>query len=142
MARLSMRTVGAFQRGFIGALAEQDPELADVGAVDHLVGWAGEHPAEMRVLALHRREDLAARWPQELGRELADLRQELEVALRHHARARYSRDEGDAVARVTFALVDIPYAAVRRYVLTGGSMPATVAEALVPTCRVALAARP
>jgi len=142
MARLWMRTVAAFQRGFVLALAEEDPERAVVGVVDHLLGWAGEHPAEMRVLVLHRREDLAARWPEELGRELAGLRQELEAALRTYARARYGRDDEDAVGRVTFALVDIPYAAVRRYVLTRGSMPAAVAEALVPTCVFALAARP
>lgn len=140
MARLWMRTVAAFQRGFIQALAEDDPERAAVSAIEHVIGWAGEHPAEMRVLVLHRREDLAAQWPEELGRELASLRQGLESAIRGHARARYGRDDGDAVARVTFALVDIPYAAVRRYVLSRGGMPAAVAEALVPTCRFALTA--
>jgi AcrR family transcriptional regulator len=142
MARLWMRTVTAFQAGFIHALADDDPERAARDAIDHVIGWAGEHPAEMRVLVLHRREDLATRWPDELGRELVNIRQGLESAIRGHARARYGRDDDEAVARVTFALVDIPYAAVRRYVLTGGGMPAAVAEALVPTCRFALAARP
>ncbi len=141
MARLWMRTVAAFQRGFIQAMADEDPEQAAVGAIDHVVGWAREHPAEMRVLILYRREDLAARWPEELGRELAGLRRDLEAALHDHARARYGRDDEDAVARVTFALVDIPYAAVRRYVLTR-DMPAAVGEVLVPTCRFALADRP
>jgi len=142
MARVWMRIVAAFQRGFIQALEDEDPEVAAVGAIDHVLGWAQEQPAEMRVLVLYRREDLAARWPQELGLELAGLRRELEVALRDYARARYGRDDEDAVARVTFGLVDIPYAAVRRYVLTHGSLPAAVAEALVPTCLFALAARP
>ncbi len=142
MARLWMRTVAAFQRGFIQAVAAEDPERAAVGAIDHVVGWAREHPAQMRVLVLYRREDLAARWPEELGRELAGLRRDLEVALCDHARARYGRDDADVVARVTFALVDIPYAAVRRYVLTRGDLPAAVADVLVPTCRFALAAQP
>lgn len=142
MARVWMRIVAAFQRGFIQALADEDSERAAVRAIDHVLRWAREQPAEMRVLVLYRREDLAARWPEELGRDLAGLRRGLEVALRDYARARYGRDDQDAVARVTFALVDIPYAAVRRYVLTRGSMPAAVAEVLVPTCRFALGARP
>lgn len=142
MARLWMRTVVAFQRGFIQALADEDPERAVVMAIDHVVGWAREHPAEMRVLILYRREDLAARWPEELGQELAGLRRELETALQDHARARYGCDDEDAVARVIFALVDVPYAAVRRYVLARGDLPAAVAELLLPTCRFALAAPP
>ncbi len=142
MARLWMRTVVAFQCGFIQALADEDPERAVAMAIDHVVGWAREHPAQMRVLVLYRREDLAARWPEELGRELAGLRRELEVALCDYARARYGGDDEDALARVTFALVDIPYAAVRRYVLTRGDLPAAIADVLVPTCRFALAAQP
>lgn len=141
MARLWMRTVAAFQRGFIQALADEDPKQVAVSAVDFVLGWAQKHPAEMRVLLLYRREDLAAGWPEELGRELAALRRELEAALRDYARSRYGRDDEDAVARVTFALVDIPYAAVRRYVLTSGGLPAGVADVVVQTCRFALAAR-
>lgn len=142
MARLWMRTVAAFQRGFIQALVDEDPERAAVRTIEHLVEWAGEHSAEMRVLVLHRREDLASQWPEELGQESASLRRELDTALHDYARARYGRDDEDAVAQVTFALLDIPYAAVRRYILTRGAMPTVVAELLVPTCRFALADQP
>jgi len=50
------------------------------------------------------------------GREVAGLRRELEVAPRDYARASYGCSDEDAMAQVTFAPVDIPYAAVRRYV--------------------------
>lgn len=142
MARVWMRTISAFQRGFVQALADEDPERAALRAIEHVLGWAREHPAEMRVLVLHRREELAARWPEKLGGELAALRGDLEAALSRHARARYGSEDENAVAQVTFALVDVPYAAVRRYVLTGGELPAAVAQALVPACRSALAAAP
>ncbi len=138
MARLWMRTVSAFQRGFIASLVEEDPEQAAHIAIEYVLGWAREHPAQTRLLILYRREDLVARWPEELGRELADLGRDLEAALRGHAQARYGRNDGDAVARVRFALVDIPYAGLRRYVLTGGP-PAALHEVLVATCRFALA---
>lgn len=141
MARLWIRSVAAFQAGLLRALAEEDPERAAIAAVEYVLGWARDHPAETRVLVLYRREDLAARWPTQLGPELAALRRTLEAALHKYARARYGRDDEDSVARVTFALVDIPYAAVRRYVLTGGGLPAAIADVLVPTCRFALGAR-
>lgn len=142
MARLWIRTVGPFQRGFVQALTDEDPDRASVRAIEFVLGWADERPAEMRVLVLHRREDLAARWPEELGQELARFRRELDDALRAHARARYGADDPEAMARVAFALVDIPYAAVRRYVRVGGGLPPAVADIVVPTCRFALAGRP
>lgn len=138
MAHLWIRSVKRFQGGFLDALATDDLDAAAVGAVRHAARWSCQHPAEVRVLLLHRREDLATTWPSQLGEELADLNRGVEQALRSHARRRYGDDDEVAMARVTLALVDLPYAAARRYLVGGTSPTPTVEDLLVATCRFVL----
>jgi hypothetical protein len=71
-------------------------------------------------LLLYRREDLAERWPEELGDELAALNTDVERAVRDHVLRRYGEGGGaEAVRRVVFALVDVPCAAGRRHLVNG-----------------------
>lgn len=138
MARLWIRGVKRFQRGFIEALEVEDLDEAAAVAVQHVLRWSQDHFAEVRVLLLHRREDLAAQWPEELGQELASLNRDVEGSLHRHAHRRYGRDDDEAMGRVMFALVDIPFAAARRYVLSNTPPPSSVNELLVSTCRFVL----
>jgi AcrR family transcriptional regulator len=113
LARLWIRTVKRFQRGFVGVLEGDDLDEAALGAALYNVAWAREHPEEARVLLLYRREDLAERWPEELGEELAALNTGVEKAMRDHALRRYGEGGAAAVRRVVFALVDVPYRPTR-----------------------------
>lgn len=143
LARLWLRTVKRFQRGFLDALADDDLDQAALGAALHVVRWAREHVDEARVLLLHRREDLlAAQWPEDLTTELAALNTDVESALRAHARQRYGHDGGQAVQRVTFAVVDVPYAAGRRYLIAGKPPPPSVDDLVAATCRCLLPTTP
>jgi AcrR family transcriptional regulator len=142
LARLWIRTVRRFQRGFIAALADNDLDAAAIGASLHAVTWARDHLDEARVLLLHRRQDLVARWPQELGDELAQLNDGVEAAVRDHARRRYGSDDEDHLQRLTFALADLPYAAMRRYLAAGEPPPASLEDLVATTCGCVLAAAP
>lgn len=134
LARLWIRTVRRAQSGFLEALAIQDLDQAARTAATHIPRWSREHLDEARVLLLYRRGDLAARWPDELGEELAKLNVEVEQALRAFTRRRYGSLTASNLQRVTFALVDVPYAAARRYLLAGKPPPAGADELVTQVC--------
>lgn len=133
LARAWILAVRRFQEGFLQALGASDLDTAALTAARYSVLWCREHFDEARILALYRREDLAAQWPQELGSELANLNAEIEDALRLHAHRRWPGDHG-AMHKLAFVLVDVPYAAVRRHLISGQPPPAVVAELVVTVC--------
>ncbi len=141
LARLWIRTIRRFQRGFLEALAADDLDEAAIGAAVYNVRWLREHLDEGRVLLLYRREDLAARWPEELGDELATLNAEVQTALSEHARRRYGEGGGEALRRVVFAIVDVPYAAGRRHIVAAEPPPPWLDELVAATCRCVLHGR-
>lgn len=102
----------------------------------HTVRWTREHPVDARVLLLHRREDLVARWPDELGEELADLNEPVVRAVRAYYTRRYGAERADRIAGVRFALLELPYAAVRG--LSRGSLPGSEDEELVVVAGMAV----
>src|ERR671918_929405 len=78
LARLWIRTIRRAQGGFLEALAIPDLYEAARTAATHIPRWSREHLDDARVLLLYRRADLAARWPEELGEELASLNVQVE----------------------------------------------------------------
>jgi AcrR family transcriptional regulator len=135
MARLWIRTVRRFQRGFIEALEATNLDGAALAAMVHTLRWTREHPAEARLLSLYRRDELMAGWPDDLGPELADLNRSATEALKAYAKRRYPRVRGGEAVR--FALVGIPYAAVREH-LTKGTLPTRTDEELVVIAGMAI----
>lgn len=129
LAHLWIRTVRRAQEGFLAALNAGRSDAAAEAAL-HVPRWSRQHLAEARILTLYRREDLAVRWPAELGAELATLNDRLASSLREFARHHYGQTTPDRIETVTFALVDVPYAAVRRYLISGVPPPRSV-DALV-----------
>ncbi|MEU4577779.1 TetR/AcrR family transcriptional regulator [Nonomuraea sp. NPDC023979] len=126
LATLWIRTVRSFQRGFVDALTAGDAREAAL----HTPRWCRRHPAEGALLLLHRRHDLAARWPAELGPDLATLNAEVGDALDAYT----ARHPGVDRERLTFATIDVPYAAVRRHLLDHRPPPATVDTLITTTC--------
>lgn len=137
IATLWVRTVKQFQRGFLEALEVTDPAEAARRAATHTVEWAADHRREARLLTLHRREDLLARWPDELGEDLATLNDEVRDALVAFARRRFGRVDAEVLGRVRFALIDIPYAAARQ-VLLADEAPPWLVDAVVAASLAAL----
>jgi AcrR family transcriptional regulator len=130
LAALWIRTVRSFQRGFVDALVAGDAELAAL----HTPRWCRQHPAEAALLLLHRRQELAARWPAELGEDLDTVNTQVSDALNSFA----ARHPGVDHEKLIFATVDVPYGAVRRYLLEGRPPPPLVDELITAVCRAVL----
>jgi AcrR family transcriptional regulator len=142
LARLWVRTVRRAQEGFVAALRLPDLEQAALEAALHIPRWSRQHLPEATVLLLYRREDLADRWPEALGAEVAELNKGVDAAVRDFTRRWSGRLTPASLQTVAFALVDMPYGASRRYLLAGKPPPLAVDELIVRTCRCVLSLGP
>ena len=134
LGTLWLDLVRRFQAGWIEAMEQGDTEAAAL----HTPAWVRAHPTEARLLLLHRREDfLAGDWPPDLAERAAHVNDRAGAALRAFTRAELGDDLPASVRRVRFALVEIPYAAVRPYVEAGQPPPPDL-DALVLTASQAV----
>jgi AcrR family transcriptional regulator len=138
LAQLWIRTVRRAQEGFIAALSVDQLDEAALNAALHIPRWSRRHLSDASVLLLYRREDLAERWPDELGAELSTLNGRIERAIREFAHRLFGQVTAADLQKVTFSLVDVPYAACRRYLLAGKSPPPIVDELVEQTCKCIL----
>ncbi|MBO2456067.1 TetR/AcrR family transcriptional regulator [Actinomadura violacea] len=131
LATLWTRAIRRFQRGFVAALDAGDAEAAAL----HTPRWCRSHPEEAALLLLHRRQDVAAAWPAELGDELGGLNAQVSGALDAFVAQRPGLDR----ERLVFATIDVPYGAVRRHLLDRTPPPPQVDELITAACRAVLA---
>jgi hypothetical protein len=89
-------------------------------------------------LVLYQREQLAEQWPAELGDELVTLNDPLKVAVRSFVRRRFGSVTKANLEMTSFALLDVPYAAVRRYLIKGSPPPPAVDDLIARTVRCIL----
>lgn len=137
VARAWVRSVARFQAGYLSALDGDDLDTAALDAALHPLRWARENLLEARLLMLRRREDLADEFPPERLQELSRLDVRVTRAIRAHARRRFGSARQEHVQRTTFALVDVPAAALRRH-LSEGVTPPPVLDGLVTEATSAL----
>lgn len=130
LATLWVRTVERFQQGFVAALDADDVEAAAL----HTPRWCRLHPDEAGLLLLHRRTDLVAAWPAELGEELRRIERVPAAALEGYL----ARHPGLDATTLAFAVVDVPYGAVRRHLGSGHPPPPQIDDLIVTTCRALL----
>jgi AcrR family transcriptional regulator len=134
LGTLWLDLVARFQAGWIEAMERGDTDAAAL----HTPAWVRAHPTEARLLLLHRREDLlTGDWPPQLEERAAHVNDRAGGVLRAFTRAELGDDLPANVRRVRFALVEIPYAAVRPYVEAGQPPPPDV-DALVLTASQAV----
>ena len=138
LARVWIRAAKAAQLGFVDALGVDDLDAAAVAAALHIPRWSRDNLSLAWVLVLYRREDLVERWPAELGEELRNLNTDISAALTAYTKRRYGRKWSRHFNRVLFALVDVPYGAVRRYLLAGQPPPPDVDDLVQLTCSCVL----
>ena len=140
LAQLWVRTARHAQAGFIAALADDDLDRAVSKAAGHIPRWARENFDDAIVMLLYRREDLAQRWPEEMGDVVAELGDSVLQAVRSFTRRWYGKASRSNVEAVTFALLDIPYAATRRHLARGEAPPVSI-EPLVERAARAVISR-
>jgi AcrR family transcriptional regulator len=138
VAHLWVRTVREAQEGFVAALGLDDVEEAAVAASLHIPRWSRDNLDKARVLVLHRREDLVERWPEELGDQLAGLNTGIGEALDAYTVRRFDTNSQRARRAVAFALVDVPYGAVRRYLHAGQPPPRAIDDLIRRACECTL----
>ena len=126
---LWIRTEERFHAGLSAALAiSEEPQMRCVAAARFTVRWCCEHPVEAQVLLTGADALGAADWPD----ELTSRRRRLHRALRRSLAGMPAHRD-----RVNAAVIDIPYAVVRRHLIAGRAIPAS-ADAIVEQCARAL----
>jgi len=91
-----------------------------------------------RMLPLYRREDMAVRWPAELGGDLAGLNAAIDAALRSDAISR-DGDDSPVTRRLILALIDVPCGATRRHLVVGEAPPPELDGLIAQACGCRLA---
>lgn len=126
---LWVRTEERFIAGFTAALSgPDDPQTRCVAAARFTVRWCRQHPSEAQVLLAGADALDAAEWPELLrGRRRRTRRTLLRLLKGLHADA----------DRVNAAVIDVPYAVVRRHLMAHRAIPAS-ADAIVADCARAL----
>jgi AcrR family transcriptional regulator len=123
LAQLWIRAVRRSQASFIAAIDIDDPETAALAGAMSIVDFCEEEPADARLLVSFRQEDLVRMTRGKPPDELADLNRPIERAVVDLARRLYGRPTATNVNRTLLAVFDLPYGAVRRYLLAGDSFP-------------------
>jgi hypothetical protein len=100
-----------------------------VGAAMHAIKWGRAHPTPARLVVLYRRRDfLAGPLPEPLRSRAERLGADLEAALSGFAATALGSTDLSGRQLAAFLLLDMPYAAVRRYLAAGMDPPLFVEE--------------
>ena len=127
LATVWLRAAAAFQGAFFERLAGTPPREAGLAAALYMAQRVREHPDEARLLLLHRREDFVDRgWPITFRRRAARVGQQVQEEIRAFSRRLCGREDVRTVRLVTYAVVDAPFAAVRRHVAAKECPPSYV----------------
>ncbi|MGK5631713.1 TetR/AcrR family transcriptional regulator [Streptomyces sp. URMC 123] len=130
LAEVWLRTVERFQEGFLAALAVLAADdcppatlrAAALAAARHVVSWSRAHPDEAAVLLHGARDFGRAEWPDAYVRRADEGNARVMSAVAEVARRLGARRPVDA-ERVVLAVVDLPYAVVRRALREGDGLP-------------------
>jgi AcrR family transcriptional regulator len=122
---LWIRTEERFHIGVLAALAtSQEPQTRCVAAARFTVQWCRDHPVEAQVLLAGADALGEADWPV----EMTSRRKRLHSTLR-----RMLAGMPSDLDRVNAAVIDIPYAVVRRHLVARRAIPAS-ADVIVEQC--------
>src|SRR5262247_2061997 len=124
LATVWLRAAAAFQDAVFERLAGAAPRHAGLQAALYMAERVREDPREARLLLLHRREDFVDRgWPATFRRRAAQLAQQIETELRAFSRRLCGREDVRTVRVVAYAVIEAPFAAIRRHVAAKESPP-------------------
>jgi len=130
LARLWLQIVQSFQKGFLDALRQE----GGLEAALYTPKWVRAHPKEAKLLLVYRREELiSGPWPEEIRTRAASVARELDAGIRQFARQVLGSGAKSALRRTRFALIDAPYAAVRRSLIADEALPQEVDQMVSET---------
>ena len=127
LGRLWLSKAAFFQGRFVAALRDPDPWNAGREAALSLPRSVRADFAGARIMLLHRRDDfLSASWPADMSDEAVRLRQQVDEAINDITRRLFGRVAPKTLRLTTFAILDVPFAAVHRHVANGTTPPGYV----------------
>lgn len=132
LGELWLRSIKAFQAGYLAELGGEDPLRSCIDAGTFVVTWSREHQTEARIFLHGSREFGASDWPADLRDRILAVQKDLEDGL-NAAAGRLGPADGNELERVLLVCVDIPYALVRRHLSLGQEIPAGI-EVLIEEC--------
>lgn len=131
LGRLWLSKARFFQDSWVAALELDDPVEAGLEAALSLPRAVRSDLEGARIMLLHGRHDfLADGWPAEMRAEAERLGRQVKDGLTTMTKRLFGRDTASARRATSFATVDVPYSAVRRFVSDGGAPPTQV-DALI-----------
>jgi AcrR family transcriptional regulator len=138
LGRLWLTKAAFFQNRWAQALKDTNARRAGLEAALSLPRAVREDLEGARIMLLHRREDfLSQDWPPELQKEAERLGAQVKDALADITRRLFGRNTVSARHVATFAVLDLPFSAVRRFVAAGKAPPALLDD-LVSTAYAAV----
>jgi AcrR family transcriptional regulator len=130
LGELWLKTILAYQEGFVGAIEAGD----GLAAALHTPAWARLHLDDARLLLLYSRHDFVhGDWPSALRRGVRDQAQRFESCLTSFARQAFGRAGPAQLRRATFVLADVPIAAVKTHLERRQPPPMLVDELITRT---------
>ncbi len=130
LAELWLRLIKSFQQGFIEALDQGD----GLQAALYTPRWVRKNLEEASVLLLYRRDELTSgEWPESIKDCAEELGQNLEKKIRAFTKHLFGNVKKQSLNRTMFALIEAPYAAVRRHLQAREALPAIVEELVQET---------
>jgi AcrR family transcriptional regulator len=117
LGRLWLQKATFFQNAFARALDEEDPRKAAVEAALSLPRTVRADFGGARIMLLHRREDfIGGGWPKPMQEEAARLGKQVHDVMGEFTSRLFGVNTKAARLMTSFAILDVPFAAVRRYV--------------------------
>jgi AcrR family transcriptional regulator len=139
LGRLWLTKAAVFQDAWAEALAGPDPVEAGLDAALSLPRVARRDPEGARIMLLHRREDFESQaWSPLLRAEAERLGRQISERIDETTRRLFGRNTGGARRTTTFALLDLPYAAVRRHVAAHEALPPTLDDLITTAYRAVI----
>ena len=124
LGRLWLSKATFFQDRWAEVLKHPDPRQAGLDAALSLPRAVRDDFEGARIMLLHRREDfLSSRWPAEMKDQAERLGEQVKEMLGDITRRLFGRNTASARQVATFAVLDLPFAAVRRFVGAGEPPP-------------------
>jgi AcrR family transcriptional regulator len=140
LGRLWLSKAAFFQNRFAEALVHPDAATAGLEAALSLPRSVRADFAAARIMLLYRRDDfLAGDWPVDMAEQAARLKQQVDVAIKGLARRLFARTGAETLRLATFAILDLPFAAVHRHVAANEIPPAYVDDLIAKAYQALIA---
>jgi len=138
LGRLWLLKAAFYQNAFARTLDEPNARQAAINAASSLPKTCRSDFAGARIMLLHRREDFMSEgWPKPMQEEAARLRKQARDVLGAFTVRLFGKNTKQAQRTTSFAILDVPFAAVRRYV-EAGEMPPPQVDDLIEAATTAI----